>query len=352
MRRNSPRTGRPSIVNDIFCERSPSATASSTRATSTVGRTRSSIIELTLSMLSRHEPFTPRRCARSVIRPSRPITLLTRPSSRVSASRLSASWLNTFATSPIAPDCSLSRTFNSPSLAWRSASTSAFRSCFETSTVPFWPARRAGLLLRVLVSGATATAGSFVRGITGPPVDRFGRRVSRLVKRVFAPGGQNLTRAREQDLNGGQGLLEIRPEFPDRLQADAQAQQARRDAVALPAGSRLEDRVDAAETRGVRDESDRCLDCPCRAGSGHVEGHQSAETGVADALDLRMLFEPSRELLGGFRLAPDANRERLQAAQQEPRGIGRRDDARARAELIEPLRVLGALADDGAEQHV
>jgi hypothetical protein len=52
MRRNSPRTGRPSIFSAIFWERSPSATASSTRATSTVGRTRSSIRELTDTIMS------------------------------------------------------------------------------------------------------------------------------------------------------------------------------------------------------------------------------------------------------------------------------------------------------------
>ena len=37
MRRNSPRTGLPSISSAIFCERSPSATAMMTRATSVVG---------------------------------------------------------------------------------------------------------------------------------------------------------------------------------------------------------------------------------------------------------------------------------------------------------------------------
>ncbi len=43
MRRNSPLTGWPSILSAIFCERSPWATASMTRATSVVGRTRSSM---------------------------------------------------------------------------------------------------------------------------------------------------------------------------------------------------------------------------------------------------------------------------------------------------------------------
>ena len=56
MRRNSPLTGCPSIVSCIFCERSPSATASITRATSVVGRTRSSISVLSASIVSAQSP--------------------------------------------------------------------------------------------------------------------------------------------------------------------------------------------------------------------------------------------------------------------------------------------------------
>ena len=47
MRRNSPRSGRPSISTVIDCERSPLATAPMTRATSAVGWTMSSISSLT-----------------------------------------------------------------------------------------------------------------------------------------------------------------------------------------------------------------------------------------------------------------------------------------------------------------
>ena len=70
MRRNSPLTGWPSILSAIFCERSPSATASMTRATSVVGRTRSSISVLTSP---RPGPRGPGRLVflRAVIRPSR-----------------------------------------------------------------------------------------------------------------------------------------------------------------------------------------------------------------------------------------------------------------------------------------
>ena len=51
MCRNSPLTGRPAIFSCIFWLRSPSATAPITRATSRVGRERSSIIVLTDSRL-------------------------------------------------------------------------------------------------------------------------------------------------------------------------------------------------------------------------------------------------------------------------------------------------------------
>ena len=50
MRRNSPRSGRPSISTVIDCERSPLATAPMTRATSAVGWTMSSISSLTERM--------------------------------------------------------------------------------------------------------------------------------------------------------------------------------------------------------------------------------------------------------------------------------------------------------------
>ena len=48
----------------------------------------------------------------------------------------------------------------------------------------------------------------------------------------------------------------------------------------------------------------------------------------------------------------DPDLERLQPAQQQPGGVGRRDDPGARPQLEQPRGVLGALADDGAEEHV
>ena len=83
MRRNSPRKGRPSISSCMVWPRSPLATAPMTRATSTVGCTRSPTREFTESMHSLQQPLAAGRWQRSRIWPSLPTTLATRSSSRV-----------------------------------------------------------------------------------------------------------------------------------------------------------------------------------------------------------------------------------------------------------------------------
>ena len=93
MRANSPFSGWPSMVSAIFWVRSPSATATITRATSVVGRTRSSTSPLTESRAVDHPPWAPSTPARSVIRPSRPTTRPRRTSSAVSCALRSTSWL-------------------------------------------------------------------------------------------------------------------------------------------------------------------------------------------------------------------------------------------------------------------
>src|SRR5207237_1564357 len=62
--------------------------------------------------------------------------------------------------------------------------------------------------------------------------------------------------------------------------------------------------------------------------------------------------EPPGELLRGLRLTAHADFERLQAPDEEVAGVGRGDDAAARAELTESVGVLRALADDRSEQRV
>ena len=99
---NSPLTGWPSIVSAIFCDRSPRATDWMTREISVVGRTRSSIIELTDSTVSLHVPSTVPNETRSVIRPSRPMMRATRASSLawralIASSSLQRCWISPMA---------------------------------------------------------------------------------------------------------------------------------------------------------------------------------------------------------------------------------------------------------------
>ena len=83
-----------SISSAIFCVRSPSATAPITRATSIVGRTRSSTSALIESIEAPQDPVASSSRARSVIRPSRPMIRPIRTSSAVSAALRSARRLN------------------------------------------------------------------------------------------------------------------------------------------------------------------------------------------------------------------------------------------------------------------
>ncbi len=122
MRANSPLTGWPSIVSAIFWLRSPSATAAMTRATSVVGRARSSMSALTASAFSAHAPATGPSEARSCMRPSRPMTRATRLSSRAWRALSSSSSLTRACSSPIwSRRRARRRTEKSPSLAAASA---------------------------------------------------------------------------------------------------------------------------------------------------------------------------------------------------------------------------------------
>ena len=156
IRANSPFTGCPAISSTIFWERSPCATASSTRPTSRVGRERSSISELSASSVSAQKPVTPCTFARVVRRPSRPTTLLTRTSSLFVFSRVSASSLNARPSSPTIPALRVeSRTPCTPSLLALSAFSSGSRSCVVRPQF-FGAALRAARRLR----SAAAKAGS------------------------------------------------------------------------------------------------------------------------------------------------------------------------------------------------
>src|SRR5207248_3316309 len=138
MRRNSPFTGCPSISSAIFDVRPPSATATSTRATSVVGCTRSAIRALIEAMEVFHEPATSPRVARSAMRPSRPTTLSRRTISVVSPWLRATTSLNVLAISAIRPlpRVNGSRTSNSPRCAAIRASRSWRR---RASSCACWP---------------------------------------------------------------------------------------------------------------------------------------------------------------------------------------------------------------------
>ena len=82
-RRNSPLSARPSTSSSIDWLRSPLATAPMVRATSTVGRTRSSIRVLIESAFTAQSPTAPGNDMRCLRRPSLPTVTLSRLTSRV-----------------------------------------------------------------------------------------------------------------------------------------------------------------------------------------------------------------------------------------------------------------------------
>src|SRR4051794_32656063 len=116
-RRNSPLRRSPSCSSGIRWERSPFATAPITRATSSVGRTRSPMSVFIESIRSDQAPVAAPTLARWVIRPSLPTTLAIRAASRVPYSSRSATSLNASAIAAPTTDSSTGRrTLKSPLL--------------------------------------------------------------------------------------------------------------------------------------------------------------------------------------------------------------------------------------------
>ncbi|CAM4332401.1 hypothetical protein COEX109129_18970 [Corallococcus exiguus] len=161
MRRNSPFTGWPSISSAIFWVRSPSATATSTRATSVVGCTRSPIRALMDWTLVAQSPRTSPRFTRSPMRPSRPTTRSTRTISWVSVELSVTTALNARAISSMTTSCAPdgSRTEKSPPCTARSAASN----CWSGGGPPGRrPSSAAGRLLplRLREGARRAVAGS------------------------------------------------------------------------------------------------------------------------------------------------------------------------------------------------
>ncbi len=162
MRRNSPRSGRPSISFAMCWDRSPSATATITRAISVVGRPRSSIRLFTARTPSAQAPSKCSSSTRSVIRPSRPTTRPMRRSSRFRRSSNVMTSLNRSATSPAAPVRRGIRTLKSPSRTRCSASASA-------ASTGASPSRPVSSLSTVVMSLLTVAG-----GVTAPIMARSG----------------------------------------------------------------------------------------------------------------------------------------------------------------------------------
>ena len=138
IRRNSPLTGCPAMSSASCWDRSPSATAAMTRATSVVGRTRSSIRLLTAAAPADQSPSVPTSSRRSVMRPSRPMTWLARTSSRLRRSCIAASWLTRSASWPATPTPGWARAEKSPATSAVSTARTSARSAGG------WPPELAG----------------------------------------------------------------------------------------------------------------------------------------------------------------------------------------------------------------
>ena len=244
-----------------------------------------------------------------MILPSRPITLLTRISSRASRWFRSTISLNSAATSPNAPS-PRRRTEKSPSRAERSAPTSCFNCASVSGAPPFVAAR---LLVR-RTTGLLRFAGWAQRalGLLRRQRDGFALAHGEYRLRLRFSPGQILASACSRS---AQRLL-------DRLEADAEPKQARRNPCSLPAEAGLHRGGDAAEARRVRDQSRPGLDEARGAPVGDVEGEEAAEARVADGRDGRVRGEPLRERLGaspsGGARAPRASAVRERGSRPHP----------------------------------
>src|SRR5581483_244300 len=159
-------------------------------------------------------------------------------------------------------------------------------------------------------------------------------------------------------------LFEVGPERVDILEPDAQAEKILGNAVAFPPVPGLHDGVDATEARRVRDQEGGGLDPP--GVTAHVEREEAAEAAVerprgerigtearvTDAFDRRMGGEPARELERALGLAANAEVERLQAAEEEPGRVRRRDRPAQSAQLADAREIVPAARHERAEQDV
>ena len=148
-------------------------------------------------------------------------------------------------------------------------------------------------------------------------------------------------------------LLEVGPQLVDVLEADAEAQQAGRDAVALPAGARLEHRLRAAEARRVDDQPRPRLDprAPLRRRRRRTRAARRSPDSA------RLLSRDGRPAGAQARVAVSVCRRTRTSSVRRPRSSSQHGSGAATIPVLErnveqPLRVLLARAHDRAEQHV
>ncbi len=168
--RNSPRSGcpvpsGPCDRSSIRGDRSPSATADSTRLTSETGRTRSSTSAFDASIAAAQDPSVAPVSSRSVSLPSRPTTRRTRDSSPVRCRFRSATSLYTAAISDITPSPdTVSRLRKLPSRIASNAVSSRFRAAVSTVVVPLRDLRA----LRCSLRDGPPFARAFVPRVAAP----------------------------------------------------------------------------------------------------------------------------------------------------------------------------------------
>jgi phospho-N-acetylmuramoyl-pentapeptide-transferase len=160
---------------------------------------------------------------------------------------------------------------------------------------------------------------------------------------------------------------EVRDQVFDRLDARRQADEGLRCRLARPARPPFPGRFDAAEAGRGDDQLSRRYDrvgVGCR--SGELEGQQRAEAsrhllarrlrrfqaGVMDRRHPGVPGEELRDLLGVGRLAFDAQRERLHAAQHQPALEGAGDRAARCAPVAQLAGERLVPGDDGAAEDV
>ncbi len=99
-------------------------------------------------------------------------------------------------------------------------------------------------------------------------------------------------------------------------------------------------------------ERGRGLDPARGVGVGDVEREEAAEARVANDRHRRVPAEALDDVLRRRGLPREAHLQRLETAEDEPCGVGRGHGAGARPELQESRRVLGAAADERADEGV